>query len=72
MNNTFAQRDMIEVVEDGLMEAFTDAVRLRALGLGARVIDVLDREIRPVFMPFTVLASAATTWPLAARAQPAA
>jgi hypothetical protein len=59
LNDTFAERDTIELVEGGLMEAFTDAVRLRALGLGARVIDVLDREIRPVFMPFTVLASAA-------------
>jgi hypothetical protein len=61
-----------ELVEGGLVEAFTDAVRLRALGLGARVIDILDREIQLVFMPFTVLAGAAATWPLAARAQPAA
>jgi hypothetical protein len=29
---------------------FTDAVGLRALGLGARVIDVLDREIELVFV----------------------
>jgi hypothetical protein len=35
------------------------------------VIDVLDREIQLVFTPFTFLAGAAT-WPLAARAQPAA
>ena len=54
-----------------MLEAFTDAIRLWALGLGARVIDVLDREIQLVFMPFTFLAGAAT-WPLAARAQPAA
>jgi hypothetical protein len=27
------------------VEAFTDTVRLRALGLGARVIDVFDREM---------------------------
>ena len=53
------------------LEAFTDAVRLWVLGLGARVIDVLDREIELVFMPFTFLAGAAT-WLLAARAQPAA
>ena len=38
------------------MEAFTDAVRLRALGLGARVIDVLDREIELVIVPFGVAA----------------
>ena len=36
------------------MEAFTDAVRLRALGLGARVIDVLDREVELVFVPFGI------------------
>jgi hypothetical protein len=54
------------------LEAFTDGIRLRALGLGARVIDVLDREIQLVFMPFTFFAGAAATWPLAARAQPAA
>src|SRR3954447_3457064 len=41
------------------MEAFTDAVRLRALGLGARVIDVLDREIQLVLVPFRVAAELA-------------
>jgi hypothetical protein len=29
----FAERNTIELVERGLVEAFTDAVRLRALGL---------------------------------------
>ena len=41
------------------MEAFTDAVGLRALGLGARVIDVLDREIQLVFVPFGIAAKLA-------------
>ena len=41
----FAERDTVELVEHGLVEAFTDAVGLRALGLGARVIDVLDRKV---------------------------
>ena len=41
------------------MEAFTDAVRLRALGLGAGVIDVLDREIQLVLVPFGVAAELA-------------
>ena len=36
------------------MEAFTDAVRLWALGLGARVIDVLDCEIQLVLVPFGI------------------
>jgi hypothetical protein len=29
----------------GIMEAFADAVGVRAFGFGARVVDVLDREI---------------------------
>jgi hypothetical protein len=33
----FAERDTVEFVERGLVEPFTDAVRLRALGLGVRV-----------------------------------
>ena len=37
-----AERDTIEFVQHGLVEALTDAVGLRALGPGARVIDVLD------------------------------
>src|SRR5580700_7797889 len=32
-----AERDTVEVVEDGLVEALADAVGLRAFGLGARV-----------------------------------
>jgi hypothetical protein len=37
------------------------AVRLRALGLGARVIDVLDREIELVLVPFGIAAELAAT-----------
>jgi len=52
----FAERDTVELVEHGLVEAFTDAVGLRALGLGARVIDVLDRKVEFVFVSFGVAA----------------
>ena len=38
------------------MEALTDAVGLRALGLGARVIDVLHREVELVFVALRVAA----------------
>ena len=41
----FAERDTIELIEHGLVEALTDAVGLRALGLSARVIDVLARKV---------------------------
>ena len=52
----FAERDTVELVEHRLVEAFADAVSLRALGLGTRVIDVLDRQIKLVFVPFRVAA----------------
>ncbi len=45
-----AERDPVELVQDSAMEALADSVRLRALGLGAAVIDVLDREIELVLM----------------------
>ena len=43
-----AERDTVELVEHGLVEALADAVGLRALGLGAAVVDVLDCEIELV------------------------
>ena len=51
-----AERDTVEFVEHGLVKTLTDAVGLRALGLGARVIDVLDREIELVLVPFGIAA----------------
>src|SRR5215471_12835322 len=45
-----AERDPVKLVQDSAMEALADSVRLRALGLCAAVIDVLNREIELVFM----------------------
>ena len=56
----FAERDTIELIEHGLVEALTDAVGLRALGLSARVIDVLDREVRFVLVPLWIASVLAT------------
>ena len=53
----FTERDTVELVEHRSVEAFADAVGLRALGLGARVIDVLNREIELVLVPFGIAAS---------------
>src|SRR4051794_168572 len=53
---SFAERDTIEFVQHGLVEALADAVGLRALGLGSRVIDVLDREIEFVFVSLGIAA----------------
>jgi hypothetical protein len=53
--------DAVELVQHGFVEAFADAIGLRALSLGARVVDVLDREIELVLVPLwvaTVLAAA--------------
>src|SRR5262249_48688631 len=44
-----AERDTIELIQYSAMEALTDSVRLRALGLGAAVIYVLDGEVELVF-----------------------
>src|SRR5262249_1372944 len=38
-----AERNPVKLVQDSAMEALTDSIGLRALGLGAAVIDVLDR-----------------------------
>src|SRR5207237_10802204 len=45
-----AERDPVELVQDSAMEALADSVRLWALGLGAAVIEVLDREIELVIV----------------------
>jgi hypothetical protein len=48
----FAERDAVELVEQGAMEALADSVGLRAFSLGPGVVDVLDREVELVFMAF--------------------
>ena len=45
-----AEGDPVELVQDGAMEALANAISLRALGLGAAVVDVLNGEIELVFM----------------------
>src|SRR5262245_10883642 len=47
-----AEGNTVELVEHGLVET----VGLWALGLGARVIDVLDRQIELVFVPLRIAA----------------
>ena len=54
--NLLAESDTVELVEHSLVEACTDAVGLWALGLGARVIDVLDRQVEFVFVPLGIAA----------------
>ena len=53
-----AESDTVKLVEHGLVEAFADSVGLRALGLGPRVIDVLNRKVELKFVPLRVAAIA--------------
>ena len=45
-----AERDPVKLVQDCAMETLADSIRLRALGFGAAVIDVLNREVELVFV----------------------
>ena len=45
-----AERDPVKLVQDSAMKALANAIGMRALGLGAAVIDVLDREVKLVFV----------------------
>ena len=51
-----AERHPVELVQHRLVEALDDAVGLRALGLRARVIDVLHRQVELVLVPLGVAA----------------
>src|SRR5215469_17602511 len=46
----FTERHSIEFIQDGAMEAFTNSIRLGALGLGTAVINVLDGEIELILV----------------------
>lgn len=48
--------NLVELVQDSFVKAFTDAVGLRRLGFFLRVIDVLDGKIKLVFMMLAVAA----------------
>lgn len=51
-----AKHHAVELIEHRLVKALDDAVGLRTPGLGARVVDVLHRQIELVFMPLGVTA----------------
>ena len=48
--HALAERDLVELVQDGFVEALTDAVGLGRLGLGLAVIDVIDGQVELVIM----------------------
>src|ERR1700751_3043382 len=56
-----SEHDTVELIEHRFVEALANAVGLRALGLGARMIDVLDSKVKLVFVSLrvaTILAAA--------------
>jgi hypothetical protein len=58
-----------KIWQHGFMEAFADAVGLRAFGFGARVVDVLDREIELANGRATLRAKFASSIPRARHSQ---
>src|SRR5215469_13264944 len=61
MIHLLAEGDTIEFVKHGPVEALANSISLRTLGFGARMIDVLDREVELIFVPLriaTILAAA--------------
>ena len=44
----FAECHPVELIRDRAMEALADAIGLRALGLGAAVVDVLNGQIERI------------------------
>ena len=51
-----SEGDAVELIEHGLVEPLGDSVGLWALGLGARVVDVLERQIELVFVMLRIAA----------------
>ena len=45
-----SERDPVELIQQRLVEALANTVGLRALHLGAGVVDVLDSEIQLIFV----------------------
>ena len=52
MIELFSKRDLIELVQDGFMEALADSVGLRASRLGFGMLDVLDCQEQLVVVGF--------------------
>ena len=48
-----SERDPVELIQQRLVEALANTVGLRALHLGAGVVDVLDSEIQLIFVSYS-------------------
>src|SRR5262245_27074992 len=56
----FAERHTVKFIEHGLVEALADPIGLRAFGLDAGMINVLDCEIELILVPLRVPAGLAS------------
>ena len=56
-----AEGDAVELVQQRLVETLADAVGLWAPRFGARVVDILDREVELVFVPLRLAAELRTS-----------
>ena len=45
-----SEGDAVELIEHRLVEPLDDAIRLRALGLGARMVNILECQVELVFV----------------------
>ena len=50
-----SERDLVELLQNGLMEAFADAIGLRMAHLRLRMLDVIQSQIELVIMRPTPL-----------------
>src|ERR1700757_681013 len=54
MIHLFAERNTVKLIQHGLVETLADPIGLGALGLGAGMINVLDREVELILVPLWV------------------
>src|ERR1700756_263360 len=54
MIHLFAERNTVKLIQHGLVEALADPIGLRTFGLGAGMINVLDREVELILVPLRV------------------
>ena len=41
----FVERHLVEILHDGLVKTFADAIRLGMLGLGSGVLDMIQSQV---------------------------
>ena len=52
----FAKSNLVELIENGFMKAFADAVRLRRFHFCLRVVNVFNRQVELIFVMLPIAA----------------